>query len=205
MIEMDLDSGLVCLVLLARLHGLPADPSQLQHQYGQSGQSFSHVEIIRAGRSLGLKARLIMSDWSRLKKTALPAIAIHQDGHFFLVMKVAGEEAKILVHDPVSQQPMTLSREAFENSWSGNLILFTRRAGAIGDICRFNFSWFIPAILKYRRLLGEVLLASFFLQIFALISPLFFQVVIDKVLVHRGLTTLDVLVMGLMIVLRIIY
>src|SRR5437764_531406 len=53
---------------------------------------------------------------------------------------------------------------------------------------------------KYRRLLGEVLMASFFLQVFALITPLFFQVVIDKVLVHRGLTTLDVLVFGLITV-----
>src|SRR5262249_28069950 len=50
---------------------------------------------------------------------------------------------------------------------------------------------------KYRRLLGEVLVASFFLQLFALISPLFFQVVIDKVLVHRSMSTLDVLMIGL--------
>ena len=55
-------------------------------------------------------------------------------------------------------------------------------------------------MIKYRRLLGEVLAASFFLQLFALISPLFFQVVIDKVLVHRGLTTLDVIVIGLVMV-----
>src|SRR5262249_51835711 len=49
----------------------------------------------------------------------------------------------------------------------------------------------------YRRLLGEVLVASFFLQVFALVSPLFFQVVIDKVLVHRTLSTLEVLIIGL--------
>jgi subfamily B ATP-binding cassette protein HlyB/CyaB len=62
---------------------------------------------------------------------------------------------------------------------------------------RFDITWFVGAIHKYRRLLGEVLVASFFLQIFALISPLFFQVVIDKVLVHRSMSTLDVLVIGL--------
>ncbi|MGA8292393.1 MAG: type I secretion system permease/ATPase, partial [Rhodoplanes sp.] len=56
---------------------------------------------------------------------------------------------------------------------------------------------FLGAIQKYRRLLSEVLLASFFLQLFALVSPLFFQVVIDKVLVHRSMSTLDVLVVGL--------
>ncbi|MEP7301979.1 MAG: type I secretion system permease/ATPase, partial [Caldimonas sp.] len=62
------------------------------------------------------------------------------------------------------------------------------------------FSWFIPSLVKYRRLFGEVLLVSLFLQLFALVSPLFFQVVMDKVLVHRGLTTLDVLVVGLIVV-----
>ena len=63
---------------------------------------------------------------------------------------------------------------------------------------RFDITWFMGAIHKYRHLLGEVLVASFFLQMFALVSPLFFQVVIDKVLVHRGLSTLDVLIIGLL-------
>ena len=73
----------------------------------------------------------------------------------------------------------------------------TRRAGLADLSRRFDITWFLGAIHKYRRLLGEVLVASFFLQLFALVSPLFFQVVIDKVLVHRGLSTLDVLVIGL--------
>ena len=65
---------------------------------------------------------------------------------------------------------------------------------------KFDFTWFIPAIMKYRRLLGEVLLVSFVLQLFALVTPLFFQVVMDKVLVHRGFTTLDVIAFGLFVV-----
>src|SRR5579883_3055155 len=77
------------------------------------------------------------------------------------------------------------------------LVLMARRAGLSDLSRRFDVHWFLAAFHKYRHLLGEVLVASFFLQIFALISPLFFQVVIDKVLVHRGLSTLDVLVIGL--------
>jgi subfamily B ATP-binding cassette protein HlyB/CyaB len=70
-----------------------------------------------------------------------------------------------------------------------------------GELAKFDFSWFIPSLVKYRKLLGEVLLLiSFILQLFALVSPLFFQVVMDKVLVHRGMTTLDVLVIGLLVV-----
>ncbi|MGY4332410.1 subfamily B ATP-binding cassette protein HlyB/CyaB [Bradyrhizobium sp. LB7.2] len=84
--------------------------------------------------------------------------------------------------------------------WDGGLILMARRAG-LSDLGRhFDITWFIGAIGKYRRLLGEVVAASFFLQLFALVSPLFFQVVIDKVLVHRSLSTLDVLVIGLVVV-----
>src|SRR5205814_9103290 len=63
---------------------------------------------------------------------------------------------------------------------------------------RFDLTWCLAAIHKYRHLVSEVLLWSLFLQLLGLVSPLFFQVVIDKVLVHRASTTLDVLVIGLM-------
>jgi subfamily B ATP-binding cassette protein HlyB/CyaB len=66
-----------------------------------------------------------------------------------------------------------------------------------GELAKFDFSWFIPSVVEHRHLFGEVLLVSLFLQLFALVSPLFFQVVMDKVLVHKGVSTLDVLVVGL--------
>ncbi len=194
-----LDAGLICLVMLSRLHGLPADPEQLQHQFGQADSLFSDSEILRAAKSLGLKARSISSTPERLNKTQLPAIAQHTDGHYFILAQVS--EDKILIQDPLNQQgPESLSMEVFKERWNGQLILVTRRAGILGEMRKFDFSWFVPAILKYKKLLAEVLLASFFIQIFALITPLFFQVVIDKVLVHRGLTTLDVLAFGLLVV-----
>src|SRR4029077_17978474 len=85
----------------------------------------------------------------------------------------------------------------FEAIWDRRLILMARRASLLDLTRRFDITWFLGALHKYRRLLSEVLLASFFLQVFALVSPLFFQVVIDKVLVHRSMSTLDVLVIGL--------
>src|SRR5262249_60421597 len=72
-----------------------------------------------------------------------------------------------------------------------------RRAHLSDLTRRFDITWFLGAVHKYRYLLAEVLVASFFLQLFALVTPLFFQVVIDKVLVHRSLSTLDVLMIGL--------
>ena len=191
------DSGLACLVLIARFHGLPADPEHLTHQRGHS-DPFSPQDIVLSARGLGLKSKSISSSWQRLTKTPLPAIARHRDGHCFILARC--DEEKVLIQDPLERQPQTLPKELFEQSWSGELILITRRSGLPGGSGRFDFSWFIPAMVKYRKLFGEVLLASFFIQLFALITPLFFQVVIDKVLVHRGLTTLDVLAIGLLAV-----
>ncbi len=75
------------------------------------------------------------------------------------------------------------------------------RRASIGDLARrFDLTWFLQAIVKYRWILSEVLIASFFLQLFAVLTPMFFQVVTDKVLVHRGYSTLDVLVVGLLAV-----
>ena len=194
----NIDSGLVCTVILAGVHGIPADPQQLRHEFATSGEAFENREILRAARLLGLKARTVTSRWERLSRLALPAIARHKDGHYFVLGKV--DDDHVLIQDPLEQRPLTLPRELFEQAWSGELILFTRRAGVLDELRKFDFSWFIPEILKHKKLIGDVLLASFFIQLLALATPLFFQVIIDKVLVHKGMNTLDVLVFGLIVV-----
>ncbi len=192
------DTGLACLAVLARINGVPLDVTQLRHQFGRGNALFSELDLLRSAKHLNFKARAMDSVWDKLSKTPLPALAQHNDGHFFIIAKVDAE--KVLVQDPLEQRPLTLPRALLEQAWSGRLILLTRRATLLGESGKFDFSWFIPAISKYRRLFIEVLTASFFLQLFALITPLFFQVVIDKVLVHKGLTTLDVLAFGLLVV-----
>jgi subfamily B ATP-binding cassette protein HlyB/CyaB len=193
-----LDSGLACLVMLLRFLSVPADPDQIRHQLGKANAPFGTGDILRAAKRVGVKARSVGSRWPRLPKLPLPAIAERRGGGFFILAKVAGD--RVLVQDPRQKRPQTWTEAELNAQWNGRLILVTRRAGLLAADRKFNFSWFIPAILRYRRLLTEVLIASFCLQIFALVSPLFFQVVIDKVLVHRGLSTLDVLVFGLIVV-----
>jgi Peptidase C39 family len=127
------------------------------------------------------------SSWQRLIKTPLPAIAVLRDGRYLILGKAS--EHRLLVQDPLSPRPILMLREEFEAAWDGRLVLMTGRAGLTDLTRRFGISWFVTAIHKYRYLLGEVLVASFFLQLFALVSPLSFQVVIDKVLASRTLST----------------
>jgi subfamily B ATP-binding cassette protein HlyB/CyaB len=190
------DSGLACLVLLLRFNGVAVEPEQISHRLG--GAVVDTSEILRCARAFGLKARIVSKEWSRLAATSLPAIAQRTDGTFLILGRIVDDKA--LVQDPVSGRPQLIERAAFEAQWSGQLVVMARRASLAELARRFDITWFLQAMHKYRGLLGEVLVASFFLQVFALIMPLFFQVVIDKVLVHRGLTTLDVLVAGLIAV-----
>lgn len=190
------DTGLDALLTLLHLQGVAADRDQLRHRFGAA--SFGAAEIIRCARSLGLKARTYRTQWSRLSDSPLPAIAMLRDGSFMVIAKASAD--KVLVQSPQAQRPVFMERDELSVIWDGGLILMTRRAGLSDLGRRFDITWFIGAIGKYRRLFGEVLAASFFLQLFALVSPLFFQVVIDKVLVHRSLSTLDVLVIGLVVV-----
>ncbi|HMK01507.1 MAG TPA: type I secretion system permease/ATPase, partial [Reyranella sp.] len=188
------DPGLEALVTLLRFQGVAADHGQIRHRLGAT--KVGAPEMLRCAKDLGLKARAWRTGWSRLATTPLPAIASLRDGGF-LVLAKAGED-KVLVQSPQTYRPALMTREEFLAVWDGGLILMARRAGLSDMTRRFDITWFLGAVHKYRHLLGEVLVASFFLQMFALVSPLFFQVVIDKVLVHQSLSTLDVLVIGLL-------
>jgi subfamily B ATP-binding cassette protein HlyB/CyaB len=189
------DSGLISLLILARFYDLPADGSQLRQLYAQPGQPLSDTELLRAAKHLGLKAGVIQTQWTKLSGTPFPAIAKLGNGRHVVLAKINGE--KVLIQDPVEGRPLVVSREQFESNWTGELFLFAKRAHLRPQDLKFDLTWFIPAIVKYRTFFGEVLVASFVLQLFALLTPLFTQVVIDKVLVHKGFTTLHVLAVGM--------
>lgn len=192
------DSGLAAFVALLRFLGKPADSAQLRHQFTPDGELFSADHILRASKRLEVRARLERMTADRLGATVLPAIALLKDGNFTLLARVADD--RVLLHDPLSNQPVIHQRAAFEARWSGELILLTTREQLAGLSRPFDLTWFIPSIVRFRGLLGEALVGSLFLQLFALVTPLFTQVVIDKVLVHKGWSTLDVLVFGLVVI-----
>lgn len=193
------DSALACLLMMARYHGIAADGDQIAHEFCPPGQGLGTPELLLAARKLGLHAKAVKVAPERLGKTPLPAVAKVRTPEgateHIILARVDGELA--LIQSPSAGRPQTLSLGELHQRWDGELILFTSRASLAAELGKFDFTWFIPAVVKYRRLLGEVLVVSLVLQCLALVTPLFFQVVMDKVLVHKGLTTLDVIAIGL--------
>ncbi|MEZ5647583.1 MAG: type I secretion system permease/ATPase [Alphaproteobacteria bacterium] len=195
--SMDMDTGLMCFSLVLGVLGISCQPSTVRHRVGATGK-FIVRDILEAASLMGAEASHRQYTCAQLAKASPPVILLMKDGRFLMFTGMAQD--KFVLRIPMVTEPMAVSEAELIAQWAGDTILM-RKAGAdpasIGEGSKFGFSWFLPALLKYRFYLGQALLASLFLQLFALITPLFTMVIIDKVLSTRGISTLNVLVFGL--------
>jgi subfamily B ATP-binding cassette protein HlyB/CyaB len=193
------DSGLLSLTTIAGHYRIAADPFQLAHDLGLGSRQSTSEDIVRAAKRVGLKSRLLKGQKvERLASVPMPAILRMKDGAYRVLALRHQQEGTLRIGNPLTRTVQDEQPEALAAAWDGEVILVTRRWGGVGiDPALFGFRWFLPSIWRYRVPLAHVLIASLFVQLFALITPLFFQIVIDKVLVHKGMSTLIVIVVGL--------
>ena len=185
------DSGLMGLSLVAGYYRIAADPAQLKHQLALIGRFASAEDLIRGSNILGLKSRILKRvSIARLGEIPYPALLKMRNGGF-VALGAGSAKGRVRVVDPVTRVPADLTlKEAWDDS-AHEVVLITRRLGGAGfDPTTFGFRWFLPSILRYRKPLAQVVIASMFVQLFALITPIFFQLIVDKVLVHKGYSTL---------------
>ena len=192
-------SGIICLCVIAARHQRAADPVQLTRALGFDPTSpVTDAQLVLAAKELGLKAKSVRTRWEGLPRRSLPVIAELKGGEFIVLLR-SDPDGQLLVGDPHKPRPERISREEFQAVWSGRILLIKSRLRLENPNRPFDLLWFVPAIWKYRRILGETLAAAFVIQLFGLATPLFTQVVIDKVLVHKSVPTLDVLAAGMLI------
>lgn len=196
--EMDKqDTGLNCLLTIAAYYGIPADMGNIRHNYNLQGHIAGESDLLRIAKGLKLKAKCVNLNCEQIGKVTLPAIIQLQDGTFSILLRV--NEKKYLIALCNENSPRVLDEDAFEGEYSGECILCIPRKFQDREL-EFGIKWFIPTILKYKTPLLEVLLAAFVTQILGIFSPMITQSVIDKVLTHNSLTTLDVLAVGLILI-----
>ena len=192
-------SGIICLCVIAARHQRTADPVQLTRALGfDPATAVTGAQILLAAQELGLKAKSAGSSWEALPRRSLPVIAELKTGEFVVLLRTE-PDGGVLVGDPRKQSPERMGRESWEAIWSGRILLIKSRLRLDNPNRPFDLFWFVPAIWKYRKILGEILAASLVIQVFGLATPLFTQVIIDKVLVHKSVPTLDVLAAGMLI------
>ncbi len=191
-------SGLRALCGIAAYYRIAADPLNLARELAILDREASESDLLRAAKTLGLKAHIVRRpSWRRLARAPTPAILRFKSADY-CVFTGQTPSGLFRVVDPITRIPREFTIAELVSEIDPIVILVARQVlGAGVDPRSFGFRWFAPSLWRYRKPLIHVLIASFFVQIFALVSPLFFQVVIDKVLTHRGYSTLFVLVGGL--------
>ncbi|TWI71253.1 ATP-binding cassette, subfamily B, HlyB/CyaB [Desulfobotulus alkaliphilus] len=185
-----MSSGLIAFEVVARLNRVDVDIRALMRQYDVQ-QEVSPEELLRIAKGCGFRAKIKKMTLKRLVGSyPLPTIVIREDGSYSVLLKVDADAKKLLLFDPALKKTTEEEIEAFEACNHSFIILTHRKSPSTHG---FGFRWFFVEILRFRRIMAEVFIGSFVVQLFGLVTPLFTQVILDKVLVHRTMTTLDVL------------
>lgn len=192
-----MNSGLIALDVVARMNRLTIDTRAIAREFSL-GETVSPEELIRIARKNDFKAKLKKIDIPALAAHyPLPAIAVGDQGHFAVLLKNNPDEDKCLFFDPLEKNTVEKHHEEIRDQFKAFIIL--RHKKVLSEVS-FGFRWFLREIAKFKQVIGEVLLGSFVVQLFGMVTPLFTQVILDKVIVHRSLTTLDVLALAFLAV-----
>ena len=186
-----MNSGLVSLEVVARMNKVQMDVTNIVREHCISSEELSSAELIRIAKRIGLRAKekkLSLADCKN--KYPFPIIARDAENKFFVVLAYKDQEEKVLIYIPAEGKTSSVTVEEFNNLSTGEYIILSHRL--LSETVRFGFGWFFKEVFHVKGIMGEILLASFVVQLFGLVTPLFTQVILDKVLVHRAMTTLKV-------------
>ncbi|MBF0093668.1 MAG: peptidase domain-containing ABC transporter [Alphaproteobacteria bacterium] len=201
-------TALHCLVAVAQHHGIPTSVERLVHDHVIPPAELPTEALLRIARRLGLKAKAFRIEWKRLVRlgNVFPALARLANGNTVVLAGVRPEEGghpQVAVLDPLADQPevMVIKAEVFLEAWSGELILLKRPFDLADENQPFGLGWFVGECLRQKSLFRDIAIAALTLNAVGLVTPIFFQLVIDKVLVHHSQATLHVLTIGIVLAL----
>ncbi|OUC13142.1 MAG: type I secretion system permease/ATPase [Alkalinema sp. CACIAM 70d] len=188
-----INTAAACLTMVANHLQNPAQLEWVQRQVRSQKPS----SVVEAAEKLGLHLRRITIDWQGMRLLEFPALMLKQgdeDPHWLVVYGIRGD--RMIVADPMNPAATceAIHRSQIEPTWDRQLW----QVETIQKQERFNLGWFLPAVWKYRGLLGEVLFASLTLQLLGLATPMITQVIIDRVMVQGSISTLDVMAIAML-------
>ncbi|EPL6456345.1 peptidase domain-containing ABC transporter [Providencia rettgeri] len=181
-------STLYFINIIAKLSGV-SDTNEFEKLINQSISYNEKIKSIQKKHHISCKKK--QTKKKDILKVSCPAILYNEQGEAFLLANRNNEQVLV---QPFGQTPPEIwDISKLQQQWSGHWLHVSLKQG------QFDITWFQVEFLKYKSIILWVLFFSFILQILALVSPIVMQVIMDKVLVHNSLLTLDVLIFGLII------
>ena len=193
------NTGLISLEIVSKINNTDIDMRSVVREYGISTADIEPEELIRIAKDKGFKVKkkeMILKDIS--SKYPMPAILQLKDDSYIVLLALKPDEDTVLTLTPLEKHPVSHTYEELQEQMK-DFVIILRHKNVNSDV-KFGFKWFFNEIFKYKKIIGQVLLGSFVVQLFGLITPLFTQVILDKVLVNRTLATLDVLAFAFIVV-----
>jgi ATP-binding cassette, subfamily B, bacterial HlyB/CyaB len=184
-------SSLVALEVVGQLNKIAIDSKAIIKKFALTNEEIDERLLLRIAKDEGFKSKFKKLTLDNLSKYPLPAIARFNDGMYVTILKVDIDKQEVLLFDKQNNQPYTKSFEEFKQIAKDEVIILKHKTA--NDQIKFGFIWFYNQIMNYKKIVGEILLASFVVQLFGLVTPLFTQVILDKVLVHQSISTLNVI------------
>lgn len=201
------DTALICLVAIAAHHGIQTSEERLIHEHALSDNPLSEGQVVSMARQLGLKAAPKKPGKPGLEgvKSVFPVMARQANDNYVVVVGIDRNDQGeyVIVMDPASGSGdlVAVPRTDFEQSWNGQVVMLKRVYKLLDGNQPFSLRWFVPEIIKQKREFRDVTVAVLLLHLLGLVTPIFFQLVIDKVLVHQSFSTLYVLSGGIIVAL----
>ncbi|WP_367849722.1 peptidase domain-containing ABC transporter [Rhodoferax sp. WC2427] len=200
-------STIQCLAAIAQHHGLPINPERLIEDYALAAVEPPPATVLRIASDIGLKAKADKLSWVNLQAQGgvFPLIARLADNTSVIVVSAhMNGISQVAILNPLADRPtdvLQIEQEKFCLMWKGDVYLLKRQNNLPEPDRKFGFRWFIPEIMKQKAALRDIAIAALAMHVLALASPIFFQLVIDKVLVHQSISTLWVLGVGIVMAL----
>jgi HlyB family type I secretion system ABC transporter len=191
------DCGAACLVMIGRYWGKKFSVSRLRDIANVDRNGASLKGIATAAESLGFTTRPVKASLDRLAKQNLPAIAHWEGKHYIVVYQVTKD--KVIVSDPAIGQ-LNLTHAKFKKGWT-NYILLLQPTAILKEAPEAStpFWQFFELVKPHGVVIFEIFIASLLIQIFGLITPLFTQLLLDRVVVQQSNLTLTAVGLGLLI------
>lgn len=191
------DCGAACLAMIGQYWGKRFSLNTLRNLAGVGRSGASLKGITTAAESLGFQARPVRASLSRLSDQSNPWIAHWEGNHYIVVYQVKGD--RVLVADPAVGKRL-LTRAEFTTGWTGYALLLDPTSQFEATQSEKNsLGRFWQLLWPYRGIIGQIVLASLLLQVFGLVTPLFTQIILDKVVVNKSFVTLHVFAVGLIL------
>jgi ATP-binding cassette, subfamily B, bacterial HlyB/CyaB len=193
-----LASRLAAVRLAARHHGVGLEVGEFRGAGVAEGLA-SPAELVAWAREQGLRARAVRVGWKALGRLvggsgAAPAVLLLRDGGAALLVGADGPRRVVWLRDPLGPEaPMAVDELRLAHLWSGEVILLRRGEGVAEADRPFTLGWLLRLVLSERPLLRDIGLGSVTMSILTIIPPLLVMTVVDRVVVHRSVSTLVLL------------